>query len=403
MPQFVYKARDINGNLVKGVMASADEGGLASVLKERELYLIHSKEKRERLSSISSISFGKVARKDLIGFTTHLATVLSSGIPILEGLQYLEEQTANSKFREIIRMVREDIHGGSNLSSALSQYPKVFPQAYINMVKAGEASGNVDTILKELTGFLEWQEELSANVKKASIYPLMVFIAVSILITILFAFVFPRITDVLLEMKIPLPLTTRVVIEVSTFFAHYWWLIFSGLAAAVVGLRLIAKTSRGRLWIDNLKLKLPVVGDLTRKIALSHFAHHLRLLWRAGIDIPQALTLAGGVVGNAVIARAIGQARKEVLAGGTLSKPLQESGQFPPLVTGMISIGEASGKMEESLVKVSQYYDQEVPAAVKKIFSVMEPLLIVFLAIVILGVALSIYLPLYTAMGMMGR
>jgi len=403
MPQFTYKARDISGKPVKGVMAAADEGDLADALKEKELYLVHSKEKKENKTFISSISFGKVTRKDLIEFTTHLGTVLSAGVPILQGLQDLEGQTKKAKFREIIRRIREDIDGGSSLSSALFRYPKVFPQTYVNMVKAGEATGNVDMILKELTGFLEWQEELASNVKKASTYPLMVLAAVCILITIIFAFAFPRISGILLGMKVPLPLITRVMLGTSMFFKHYWWLIFSSLGMVAVSLRLIAKTPRGRLWIDKLKLRLPVVGELIRKIALSRFAHHLRLLWRAGIDIHQALTLVEGVVGNQVIARAINRAKEEVIAGGSLSKSLEESGQFPPLVIRMISIGEVSGEMDETLAKVSQYYDQEVPAAIKKIFAVMEPLLIVFLAFVVLGVALSMYLPLYTALGHLGK
>ena len=406
MPQFAYKARDIEGNLVKGAVGAPDEGELAALLKERGLYLVHfkeEKEKKEKKASLGSISFGKIKRRDLIEFTIHLATVLSAGIPILEGLQDLEDKTNNSRFRGIIRSVREDIHGGSNLSSALSRHPEVFPQAYVNMVKAGEASGNVDMILKELTGFLEWQEELSANVRKASVYPLMVLTAVGILLTILFAFAFPRIIGILQGMRVPLPLITRVAIGISTFFRDYWWLIFLAVAAGVVGLRLAGKTAKGRLWIDKLKLRLPVVGDLARKVALSRFAHHLGLLWRAGIDISQALTLVEGVVGNQVIAEAISRTREEVLAGESLSRSLAKRGQFSSLVIRMISIGEVSGEMEGSLSKVCQYYDQEVPATVKKIFSVMEPLIIVFLAFVVLGVALSMYLPLYTVLGRMGK
>jgi type II secretory pathway component PulF len=231
----------------------------------------------------------------------------------------------------------------------------------------------------------------------------MVLVAVSLLITIIFAFAFPRITGILLGMKVPLPLITRVVIGISMFFKHYWWLIFSSLGAAAVSLRLIAKTPKGRLGIDKLKLRLPVVGELIRKIALSRFAHHLGLLWRAGIDIPQTLTLVEGMVGNQVIARAISRAKEEVIAGGSLSKSLEESGHFPPLVIRMITIGETTGEMDESLANVCQYYDQEVPATIKKIFAVMEPLLIALLAFVVLGVALSMYLPLYTALGMMGK
>ncbi|MFA4916731.1 MAG: type II secretion system F family protein [Syntrophales bacterium] len=403
MAEFAYKARDMKGNLVNGAVDASGEGELAALLKGRGLYLVHFKEKQEKKTFIGSISFGKITRRDLIEFTIHLATVLSAGIPILEGLQDLEDKTKNSRFRGIIKSVREGIHGGSGLSSALSRHPEVFPQAYVNMVKAGEASGNVDMILQELTGFLEWQEELSANVRKASVYPIMVFAAVGVLLTILFTFAFPRIIGILQGMNVPLPLITRVVIGISTFFRDSWWLIFLAIAAAVTGTRLLGKTAGGRLWLDKRKLGFPIVGNLVRKIALSRFAHHLGLLWRAGIDISQSLTLVEGVVGNRVISDAIKQAREEVLAGESLSRSLAKRGEFSSLVIRMISIGEVSGEMDKSLSKVCQYYDKEIPAAVKKIFSVMEPLIIVLLAFVVLGVALSMYLPLYTVLGNLGK
>jgi type IV pilus assembly protein PilC len=271
------------------------------------------------------------------------------------------------------------------------------------MVKAGEASGNVDMILQELVGFLQWQEELISNIKKATTYPVIVLVAVFLLMSLLFAFAFPRITGMLFAMKVPLPFITRTMIGISMFFKAYWWVIFSTLAAAAVGLRAAAKTPKGKLWLDKLKLRLPVVGELIRKIALSRFAHHLGLLWRAGIDIGQALTLVEDTVGNQVIARAINQAKEEVLAGGSLYESLKKSGQFSPLVIRMISIGETTGEIDKSLAEVSEYYDREVPAIIKKIFSIMEPLLIVFLALVVLSVALSIYLPLYTALSHFGR
>lgn len=406
MPNFSYKARGSAGNLVKGVMVAEDEDRLAVALKGRELYLIEAKEKKEKKEKREREAlfvWGSVRHRDVIDFTSHLAAVLSAGIPILQGLQDLENHTKNRKLRQIIKKLREDIYGGSSLSAALSRFPKVFSSGYVNMVKVGEASGNVDMILKELTKFLEWQQELVGDVKKASAYPLMIFVAIAILMTVLFAFSFPRITKILLQMKVPLPLITRVVIGVSGFFQHNWWLMFSGLALIIVGLKVAGRSPKGRFWIDKVKLRLPVVGDLACKIALSRFAHHLAVMWRAGIDVLQALTLVEGVVGNAVIARAIARAREEVSAGGRLSESLQKSKEFSPLVIRMISIAEMTGNMEEGLARVSQYYDREVPTTIKKIFSIIEPLTIVFLAFMILAVALSLYLPLYTALGRLGK
>lgn len=402
--EFEYRARDLNGRVVRGVLEAPDEKHLHATLKKGGLYLVSAKViKKGNPKKRKSLTFGKIRRKEVIAFTSHLATVISVGIPILQGLEDIARQTKNPKFRSIVEDIREKVRSGSSLSSALSRHPNVFSEIYINMVIAGEASGNLDNILKELTSFLEWQEELASNIKRASVYPAMVLTAVGILMTLLFAFAFPRITKILLGMKVPLPFITRALIAISSLFKDYWFFMFFLVALILFGIKFINKTEKGKLWIDWLKLRLPIFGDLIRKIAISRFAHQFSVLWQAGIDVPKSLTLVERVVGNKVIANAISRAREEVLEGKSLSEAFSESKEFPTLIVRMISLGEASGEMDTAMEKVSSYYDQEIPATIKKMFSVFEPMIIVVLAGIVLTVALSIYLPIYTAIGHIGK
>jgi len=387
------------GRTVRGVQVADDVDHLAAALREKDLYLISALERKKTSASVGS----RIKRRDLIDFSYHLATILSAGIPILQGLQDLAIQRKGTKFGKIIESIMEDVEGGALLHEALSRYPQAFGETYINMVKAGETSGNVDGVLRELANFLQWQEDLNSNIKKITIYPIAVLVAVGFLIMLVFAFAFPRISGILLAMKVPLPLLTRIFLAISDVFKSYWYIVMLCILGGIVGVHLVSRLEGGRLFLDRLKLRLPVIGGLIRKISLSRFAHHLGLLLEAGIGIIQALTLVERVVGNQVIAEAVRRARDQVQAGSTLSDALRRSGEFSPMVIRMISIGESSGTLSDALVKVSNYYDQEVPATVKKIFSALEPALIVFLAMIVLMVALSIYLPLYKSIGMIGR
>lgn len=398
MSDFFYKSRDIDGNLVEGVMDAQDEDTLATALKDRELYLTQAKKvKKKKASNWSSIQ-----RRDLIVFTAHLGSILSAGIPIIQGLEDLEHQTEVRKFRRIIKTIREDIYGGSNLSDALLQFPNIFSISYVNMVKAGEASGQLDTILHELASFLEWQEDINSEVKKASTYPIIFLIATSFLLVAIFSFAFPRITQMLIALKVELPLITRVMIRVSGFLTDYWWMVFSGLVIIIGGYQLVGRNPKGRFYIDNIKLHIPLIGGLLRKHAVSQFSRHLALMWKAGVDTSTSLKLTAGVIGNAVVAKVIVRARDDVLSGKMISESLKGSKQIPPIVIRLISIGETAGNMGECLDKVTQYYNREVPASVKRLFLVIEPLIFIFLAFIVLSIALSIYLPLYAGLGKLG-
>ena len=382
-----------------GVMLAEDEGRLALTLREMDLYLVDAK-----IDHISAPVFiGRaVKRRELINFTVHLAAAVGGGIPILQAFEDLELQTTNRRMKSAVGTIMDDLRGGSSLSDALSRHPAIFSDLYVSMVKAGEASGSLVQVLQHLTDFLEWQDGLSSEIKRATIYPATVLISVVALIGVLVGFVFPRILPVILNLKVPLPFITRAVMAVSNFIRYDWYWVLLAAASFFVLFRLLKASKDGRWVLDAIKLRLPVIGGLVEQVCLSRFAHHLGILLRTGVDISQSLSIAERVVGNAVIAQAVVEAREKVIQGGSLWRSLQETGVFPPLVIRMIFVGETTGTIDSTLERVTQFYDREVPATVKKLFAFLEPLIIIFLAVIVLVVALSVFIPLYGALGRIG-
>ena len=402
MALYQYKASDEQGKTIKGTLEAEDEDELEVQLENRRLYLISSKitNKKGPSSGAGTAPAGgkrlvraKVKRAELISFTVHLATVIGAGVPLLQGLEDMIGETENPRFSRVIRNLRQSIEDGSSISDAFAQYPEVFSELYIAVLRSGEATGRIDEVLKEIVAFLEWQEELMGTIKQATTYPVTVLCAVLGLIGIMFAFVLPRFLGVFDTFDIELPLPTRIVIALSGFFQNFWWLLVAGGIAAYIGLRAANKTPQGRLMIDKAKLGIPVFGDLVRKIALSRFAHYLAALFGAGVNILNALEVVERVVGNAVLAEVVHKARLQVSTGHTVAGALRESKEFPPMVVRMVTIGETTGNLEETLSKVSQYYDREVPVTVKRLMTTLEGAIIVFLGVVVLFVVLSIILP----------
>ncbi|MEE9200362.1 MAG: type II secretion system F family protein [Candidatus Brocadiales bacterium] len=411
MPPYDYTAIDDYGKTVKGTLGAGDEEELATKLSEMGYYLLtatHPKEgkkkkaKRQR-GPRGAIYIGRVKQTEVITFTHHLSTVLSAGIPIIQGLDDLVEQTDDARFKAILAEVRDDVQGGSALSDAMAKHPKAFTELYVNLLKAGEASGEIDRVLTEIAKFLEWQEELRAEIKQITIYPAVVFSAIVLLVGYLFAFVFPKFTKILEQLNVPLPLPTVIVISVSEFTKNYWYFILIGIGALIATINIIIRFPWGKYAFDKFKLKIPIFGTLLRKIALSRFSHFLALLYSAGVDILQALAVVEKVVGNEVIARVIRNAQDQVRAGKRLSEPLRASKEFPPMVVRMVEIGEISGQLDKTLQKVSEFYDREIPQTVKKVFAAFEPIMIVILAGIVLLVAVSMYLPLYSSLGKLGQ
>jgi type IV pilus assembly protein PilC len=400
VPRYEYNAIDDYGKKVRGSLFAADEKGLRGTLAGMGLHLLNA---RERAAGGGLPAFRKgIKRADLIQFTFHLKTLIAAGVPIVAALGDLADQTEHPSFRDVIQDVRRNLQSGAGLSDSLGLHPEAFPEIFVSIVRAGETTGNIDGALGDLGRFLTWQEELSKTIKQATYYPTTVVCAVAGLIFILFAFVFPRFLKIFEAAQVELPLPTRIVIAVSEFFRDYGLYLLGGIALVFLLLHLYRRTESGRLRTDGWKLKIPVIGKLIRAIEISQFSHYLASLFRAGVEMTHSLWVVEKLIGNRVIAAVVHEARDDLIAGGGLSASLRKSGEFPPMVVRMVSAGETSGNLDKTLENVSNYYDQEIPLVVKKTFAILEPVIILVLATIVLGAALSFFMALYKMVGAMG-
>lgn len=400
MPRYEYNAIDDYGKKVRGTLLAPDENSIRQTLASMGLHLLQAV---ERSANAGLLSFrGKIRREDVIQFTYHLKTLLGAGISIVVALGDLAEQTEHPALKEVIRDVRRNVQAGATLSDSFALHPEAFPESYVSIVRAGETTGNLEGVLADLAQFLTWQEELAATIRQATYYPLTVVSAVMGLIFILFTFVFPRFIKVFQAAAVELPLPTRIVIGISVFFRDYGLFLLAGLALSYVALRLYRRTETGRLQVDGWKLRIPLVGEMIRAIEISRFSHFLSLLFRAGVETVHSLWVVERVIGNRVIAGVVRTAREELTAGGCLSASLGKSDQFPPMVVRMLSAGESTGRLDDTLSNVSKHYDREVPKTIKKTFAILEPAIVIFLAVIVLGAALSFFLALYKMVGAMG-
>jgi type II secretory pathway component PulF len=398
--EFEYKAKDDTGRTITGVMDAESEDSLADQLDLRNLFLIEAG--RTTKKGIAGRR-GRVKARDVLNFTSDLSTVLNSGIPITDGLSDLAQASEHTSLQNTIEDILNSINGGSSLSAAFERHPRVFDTLYVSIVRAGETSGNLDRVLHDLSVFLEWKADLRRDVIQAMIYPTMVLTAIFGLVILLATVVFPQFARVLNQTGGPIPVPTQILFFLSNTFRLYWWAMLALVLALAAGFWIWIRTPNGRRSFDALKLRLPVIGNLTRDVALSRFCHFFQILFSAGVDISQTLTIVEGVIGNSVLAEATRDVRNEIRAGNSISASLAATGRFPAMVIRMFHIGESSGQLVSSLEKTCRYYDKEIPAAIKRVFSVLEPLLYVFLAMIVLTVALAIYLPLYQMMGSLGR
>jgi type IV pilus assembly protein PilC len=329
----------------------------------------------------------------MVLFSRQMSTMITAGIPLLEALEIMVEQTDNKGFAAVLNQVVEDVRTGSDLSSALARYPRIFPPLYTNMIKAGEASGQLDVIMQRLAGYQESMAQLRRRIKSAMTYPVVSLTLVLGITTFLMVVIVPKFKDIFDTLRIDLPGITRFILNLSTALRRHFVKLLIGIVAFVIGAVIYAKTEFGGRQMDWLKLNLPIVGDLFRKVAISRFTKTLSTLLRSGVPILGALEIVAGTSGNRVIAEAVSNSRDNVRQGETLAEPLAASGVFPPMVTRMIAIGEKSGALEELLEKVSVFYEQQVEAAVDGLTSMIEPLLIVAMGVMVGGVVLSIFLP----------
>lgn len=397
MPLFEYKAVDGASRVVKGVVESSDELTLQSKLSDNGLFVIDI-EPGQRSLSRSRI---KVSRRELVDLFTGLSSMLQAGIDVSQSLDILQEETHRTDIKDVLTDLRLGVESGVPLDEAMALHPEVFEPDVCNLIKAGSHSGNLDTACSDVAAHIEWVDNLVAEVKQATIYPLAVLVAVFALILLLFSFVVPQFTRIFESMNMQLPGITRGVLAIGNFCASYWWLIIAIAIAFTFVVRILPRWYYPLAYfIDSVKLRLPLFGNLILLLSQSRFTHNLSLMMRAGVPIVEALTLLAGVVGNKVVSRAVNDARLFVTEGRRMSEGLSRHNEiFTPMVLRMIVIGEESGRLENCLASVSDRLDTEIPRRIKRLFSVLEPLIILVLIGIVGLVAAAIVLPLFDMMG----
>ncbi len=393
MPHFSYVALDGAGRTIKATMEAENEALVLSKLRERNLQIVEIKEGGGR-----SLSMGqkKVKPKSLVVFSRQFATMIDAGIPVLRCLEILSTQTKDPAMIGALQAITNDVKGGMALNESMVKHPKVFSKLYVNMVRAAELGGILDIILDRLAGFLEYEADVRAKIKGAMMYPVLVIFFSMIMLMVLFSFVLPKFKEIFDGMDVELPALTAGLFAIGTFMQSYWWTIVLFNVGLFVAYKMWAKTPKGGYQLDFFKLKIPMVGELILKMSVARFCRTFGTLINSGVPIMRSLEIVGETLDNKVLAGAIEQTRASVREGNKLSVPLAESGFFPTMVTHMIDVGEESGRLSDMLVKVGDFYDAEVEATVKGLTSMIEPLLIIFLGVVVGFIAISVMTPIFS-------
>jgi type II secretory pathway component PulF len=399
MANYIYQAINESGKTVAGVLEAESTEMANTLLAGRGL--IPSKIIEEKVRTGDNIwtkikaLTGSVNVTDLILFTKQFRSMLNAGVPILRLLQVLESQTESSVLREAISKIIEDIKQGASLYQALEKYPKIFSRLYCSMIRAGEVSGSVPSILERLSYIIEHEAKVKSDIKSALRYPQIVVIALGMAFVILLTFVVPTFVDMFKSAGLELPLPTQVAMLLYIFLKNYWYLIIAAIVFGFLGLSAYFKTENGKLARDTFLLKIPLFGPLFQKAAMSRFASIFAILQTSGVPVMQSLAILSETIGNAAIARAFEHVRERIEEGQGISRPLKSAKYFTPMVVDMIAIGEESGNIDEMLREITKHYDNEVEYAIKKLSDNIGPILIVGLAAVVGFFALAIFMPIF--------
>ncbi|MFH0790308.1 MAG: type II secretion system F family protein [Candidatus Omnitrophota bacterium] len=401
MQNYNYTAKDDYGKVVRGTMMADDEIDLANKISKLGYFLIRSKV----IAGNHVVAGRKLARmsySEVLNFTLHLATLLDAGIAMVAALRELAQDEDRQNVQKIIDDIRYRVESGTSLKDALSIHPTSFPKVYTAIVGAGEVTGKLAACLNDLAVLLDWQMELRAKVKEAATYPIILFTVLVGVVTLLVVKLIPVFEPIFKEMKVELPLPTQIVLELSHLVRSKGLVALGVIVLFVIGYKLYNSTTKGRYRIDSLKLKLPLFGQLLRKVSLSRFCHTFALGLRSGVNVLTALDFAAEVVGNSRLQRSVVQARDSVNVGEKLATSFKMSGEFPPLVIRMIGVGEQSGSLIQTLEKVNQFYDREVPQTIKIIFTLIEPLMIVLMAAIVGFIAVAVFMPMFRMADVIG-
>jgi len=408
MPVYAYKGLTNEGKAVAGVIDADSPKGARLKLRRTGVFPTDLAEERARRTAVAAAEpepsrlqlnvgqlFEHITPQDLALMTRQLSTLVGAGLPLVECLSALIEQIDNARVKRTLSQVREQVVEGRAFAEALRDHPRVFSDLYVNMVRAGEASGALDVVLLRLAEYTESAAQLRSKVKTAMTYPILMASAGGTIMIFLLAFVVPKVTRIFAETKAALPLMTVILLALSNFLAQYWWVLVCGVIAAVIAVRVSVRTPAGRLRYDGYVLRFPYFGKLVKKVALARFSRTLSTLLSSGIPLLASLDIVKNVVNNAVLSEAIENARNSIREGQSIAPPLRKSGLFPPLVLHMVAVGEKSGELEEMLSRAADAYDNEVEASVAAMTSILEPVMILVMGAIVLFIVLAILLPIF--------
>ncbi|MHB0913259.1 MAG: type II secretion system F family protein [Armatimonadota bacterium] len=396
MGVFVYTAMDSSGKNIKGKIEGESQNAVISKLHEQKLHVVDITEGKKRAGGSFNLNkYQKIKLQQLVVFSRQFATMINAGVSIVKCLDIMDKQTKDPMLKAVITQSMHDVKSGLSLTDAFAKHPNVFSKLYVNMIRAAEIGGILDEILDRVAGFLENEMEIRTKIKSAMMYPIIVLIFSLGMVAALFFFVLPKFKEIFVSMDVEMPGYTRILFSGSELFCKFWYVPIILAVVGTAAYKFISSKPQGRYQIDKFKLNMPLVGEIIQKMAISRFARTFGTLVSSGVPMMRALEIVGETAGNVVLAQAVGAARESVREGQKISAPLEATGMFPSMVTHMIDVGEETGRLSEMLIKVSEFYEREVDAAVKGLTSMIEPMLIVFMGVVVGFIAVSVMGPIF--------
>lgn len=399
MAKFVFEAKDPRGRMFRGELEAPDEAQARVKLRAQRLVPVKLAKADQQVSTAKKIGGRGVPLKDLQIFTRQLSTLLASGIPILQSLEVLSQSAKSPALQIALKEMTAEINRGRRFGEAMAEHPKVFDRFYVNMVKAGEESGNIDQILNRLAMYIEKAAKISGKVKGAMVYPVAILIVAALVVSGLLIFIIPKFEALFASSGQELPALTKMVVDASKILIKYWWLIIGGAVGSVFLALNYYRSVEGKKTVDSIAIDVPVIGDLIMKASIARFTRTLSTLLGSGVNIMEALDIASKVVGNHVIESSLLRAREAIAEGKSLTVPLAKEKYIPSMVTQMIGVGEQTGAIDQMLAKVADFYEDEVDAAVGAVTSLMEPLMMVFLGGIVAVIVVAMYLPIFNMAG----
>ncbi len=396
MATFAYKVRDRSGKIFTGNMEGENRGSVVSRLREMDYFITSVSEKRGNILFSTQISlFRGIKFRDLTIFYRQFSTMVNAGLTLVNSLDILIEQVENKVLSNVITLIKSDVEAGSTLADAMAKHPQAFSELYISMVRAGEIGGVLDEILNKIADLMEKEYALRQKVRSAMAYPVFITGAAVLMGIFMLTFILPQFVGVFAQFGGELPFLTKILVTATSLFNRYWYIFFIVFAALVAAFLAYIKTPNGKLYFDKFKLNAPIFGEINRKSAVARFTRILGTLIKSGVPILEALQVSSNAIGNLVISSAVLGAKTKIKEGQSISGPLAASGVFPPMVTQMIMVGEESGELEEMLVNVANFYDEEVDRTVEKLTAIIEPVMMLGIALVIGVMVIAMYLPIF--------